>query len=439
MIASNRTGAPVNDMTAAGKVRTIETRPLKPRSAVEVPGSKSYTHRTFIAAALSGGVCRVTNALRSEDTLLTLEALRRMGVEIHDDGLTFVIRGMDGSLRPCSEPLYLGNSGTSMRLLAGVVILGRGSYTLTGSPRMCERPIQPLLEALGKLNVESRSVHSNGCPPVTIAAGGCRGGRTQIDCGVSSQYLSGLLLSAPCLEQGLVVDVTNGPVSKPYVDMTVDIMNAFGVRLTRRGYEHFEVPGGQSYCAGDYAVEPDVSQAGYFWAAAAVTGAAVKVLGISPGSRQGDLGLARIFQQMGCEVDEDGDGICVTGGDLTAVSVDMGDMPDMVPTLAVVAAFARGTTVMRHVAHLRAKESDRLAAVARELGRMGIETAVGPDELRVVGGTPHAAAVETYDDHRMAMCFSLIAIAGVPIRINDPKCVNKTFPGYWDAFNSICQ
>ena len=418
-------------------MREIAPRPLKPDAAIQVPGSKSCTHRMFIAAALSNGACRVHNPLRSEDTLLTLGVLKQTGIDTRDSGAHIRITGGSGRLGPCDAPLYLGNAGTAMRLLAGTVVLGQGPYTLTGTPRMCERPIQPLVDSLTELGVAVRCANDNGCPPVTIHGGQCRGGRTHIDCSVSSQYLSALMLIAPCLPQGLVIDVTKGPVSRPYIDLTADIMESFGIRLTRDAYDHFEIPGGQAYRAGDYTVEADGSQAGYFWGAAAITGTRVKVKGVTRASRQGDVALAGIFERMGCRVDHEPDGIAVTGGALKAVDVDMADMPDMVPTLAVVAAFADGTSVLRNVAHLRAKECDRLAAVRHELAKMGITTNETGDTLHITGGTPAGAEIDTYDDHRIAMSFAMAGLKTAGVRIKDEACVKKSFPGYWDVFEEL--
>jgi 3-phosphoshikimate 1-carboxyvinyltransferase len=415
----------------------IETRPLKPETSIQVPGSKSYTHRLFIAAALADGPCRIGNPLRSQDTLLTLEALRRMGIRAEDHGRDIVVHGRRGRLGPCDAPIDLGNSGTSMRLLSGVAILGRGEYQFTGSPRMQQRPMQALLDGLGRLGVDARALNRDGCPPIVIPGGYPAGRHTAIDCGTSSQYLSALLLTAPCLPQGLAIDVTQGPVSRPYIDMTVDIMRLFNIDLERDGYTRFEVPGGQTYRSGDHSVEPDGSQAGYFWAAAAITGTRVKVRGVTPASRQGDVGLADLLGRMGCRVFHEPDGTAVAGGDLTAVTVDMGHMPDMVPTLAVVSAFASGTTKIRNVAHLRAKESDRLAAVSRELAKMGIATHCGPDELHVYGGRPRGAEIHTYDDHRIAMSFAVAGLKVPGVIITGESCVNKSFPDFWEVFKGL--
>jgi len=422
-------------------MRTIELKPVKRAAAIQVPGSKSYTHRTLISAALSDGTCRVHNPLRSEDTLLTLKALGQMGISMEDqpDGRPdrIEIHGRNGRFSPVTRPIDFRNSGTSMRLFGALAVLGEGPYMLTGTKRMCERPMQALLDSLVQLGVPAHSMGRNGCPPVVIVGGQCKGDRTSIDCSVSSQYLSALLLIAPCLPAGLTIDVSHGPVSKPYIDMTVDIMAAFGVDLRREAYARFEVPGGQTYRAGDYTVEPDGSNASYFWAAGAITGARVKVLGVTGASRQGDVGLVNILEQMGCQVEHEDDGIAVTGGALRAVTVDMGHMPDVVPTLAVVAAFAGGTTVIRNVAHLRAKECDRLSAVACELGKMGIEARALDNELHIVGGTPHEAEIETYDDHRMAMCFAVAGLKVPGIRILNPGCVAKSFPNYWEVFEQL--
>jgi 3-phosphoshikimate 1-carboxyvinyltransferase len=418
-------------------MRIIEPKPVKPAVTIQVPGSKSYTHRTLIAAALSDGTCRVDNPLRSEDTLLTLKALGQMGIPIDAQPDRIVVHGQSGRFSPVTQPIDFRNSGTSMRLFGALAVLGEGPYMLTGTKRMCERPMQALLDSLVQLGVPAHSLGRNGCPPVVIVGGRCPGDRTTIDCSISSQYLSALLLIAPCLPRGLIIDVSQGPVSKPYIDMTADIMAVFGVNLQREGYTHFKVPGGQAYGAGDYAVEPDGSNASYFWAAGAVTGARIKVGGVTAASRQGDVGLVKVLEQMGCRVEREDDGIAVTGGALKAVTVDMGHMPDVVPTLAVVAAFAEGRTVIRNVAHLRAKECDRLAAVASELAKMGIEARALDNELHIVGGVPQGADIETYDDHRMAMSFAVAGLKVPGVQIQNPDCVAKSFPNYWEVFEQL--
>ncbi len=404
---------------------------------VSVPGSKSYTHRSLIAAALADGVCELSNCLDSEDTRLTRRALSSMGIVIEERDGVVVVYGTRGELSACSEPIYLGNSGTSMRLLAGVAAIGKGVYTLTGTERMAMRPAADLLDGLKQLGVPARSIEGNGCPPLEITGGHARGGKVNLKCGISSQYLSSLLLVAPYIDEGLEIFVVEGPVSKPYIDLTVEVMNRFGVEVERDGYNYFKVRGGACYRKGNYVIEPDASQASYFWAAGAVTGATVKVLGISPDSRQGDVRFLRILEEMGCSVTRDSDGIAVSGGDLKGVNVDMGDMPDLVPTLGVVAAFAKGRTVIRNVAHLKEKESDRLSAVAAELSKMGIDVAMTGSGLEIVGGKPYGTEIETYDDHRIAMSFAVAGLVIPGIVIRNEQCVAKSFPNFWEVFESL--
>ena len=415
----------------------IEIQPLETVSAaVRVAGSKSHTHRLLIAAGLSDGQCSVLNPLRSQDTELTLNALKQFGVKVREGDGALHLTGTGGRLRAGGE-IFLGNSGTSMRLLTAVAALADGPTVLDGTPRMRERPVGELLEALAELGVGARSVHDNQCPPVALDGGAPAGGLVHVRCGVSSQYLSGLLLMAPCLRDGLDVRVTEGPVSRPYIDMTVAIMEGFGVRVERDGHSRFVVPGGQRYHPGVYRVAPDVSNAGYFWAAAAVTGGTVTVRDTAADTLQGDIRLLDRFQAMGCRVERTDAGIAVAGGPLRAVDVDMGDIPDMAPTLAVVAAFAEGTTVIRNVAHLRAKECDRLDAVATELGKMGIRAETGSDSLRITGGPARGAEIHTYDDHRIAMSFAVAGLRVPGVRILDEHCVAKSFPGFWDVFREL--
>jgi len=420
----------------------IEIKPhsIKPYCEVSVPGSKSYTHRILIAAALSDGVCPIGNALIAEDTRLTRQALEQMGIRIEDaPDSRIIVHGRRGHLHPAADRIYLGNSGTSMRLLAAVAALGRGGLTLYGTQRMAERPIQDLIDALNQLGVPIRSTGRSGCPPVEVRGGPIRGGSVTINCRTSSQYLSALLLIAPYTEKGLDIAVAGGPVSKPYVDMTIDVMNEFGVMVDREKYDRFVVAGRQTYRAGAYTVEPDASQAGYFWAAAAVCGTRIKVKGVVQNSRQGDVQFAQLLAGMGCEIHNAADGITVAGRRLRAAEIDMGDMPDMVPTLAVVAAFAEGTTVIRNVSHLKAKESDRLTAVANELVKMGIQARCGANELIVTGGQPHGAAIETYGDHRIAMSFAVAGLAAPGTSILDENCVEKSFPDFWKVFEGLAE
>jgi len=405
--------------------------------ALNVPGSKSYTHRVLIAAAMTAGECRITNALHSEDTAYTVNALRQMGADIRSEENDLVVRGTGTCFRPSPEEIFLGNSGTSMRLLISTAGLGQGVYHLTGSDRMKTRPVQALIDSLQALGAEVTSVAGNGCPPVRIVGGTLKGGRTVVDCSTSSQFLSSLLLAAPGMSKGLQVEVVKGFVSQPYVDLTLDILKRFGISVQRPAIDVFAVHGGQAYRPGCYAVEPDVSNASYFWASGAITGRTVKVRGIAADSLQGDLGILAMFQAMGCEVHRDPDGIAVTGGRLHGIDTEMGHMPDMVPTMAVVAAYAQGVSTFRNVAHLKAKESDRLAAIIAELARMGISAHSSGTDLTVHGGRPRGAEIETYDDHRIAMSFAVAGLQAPGTCIRDPQCVAKSFPTFWDVFQTM--
>ena len=404
---------------------------------VTLPGSKSYSHRLLIAAALAVGESRITGLLRSEDTLLTRDALRAFGAVIEDDGEAMVVTGTGGKLSACTEPIYLANSGTSMRLLTGIAALGEGETVLTGTPRMGERPIEDLLVAMRQAGVPAVCVNKTLCPPVKVTGGHLTGGDVTLDCRISSQFLSSLLLAGPYAKEGMAVTVSGELVSKPYVEITLDIMERFGVAVTHDHFKTFRVAPNQIYKAGAYHCEPDGSNASYFWAAAAVTGKGVKVMHVTRGSRQGDVGFVDVLEKMGCTVLHEADGTTVTGGDLSAITVDMSLMPDVVPTLAVVAAHAKGTTVIENVAHLREKECDRLGCVATELRKMGIDAVAGESSLTITGGALSGSEVETYDDHRMAMSFSIAGLTTPGVRILDPGCVKKSFPNYWDVFDAL--
>ncbi len=417
-------------------MREIKTGPIRD-TAVSLPGSKSYTHRLLIAASLSKDWCRIHNPLESEDTEHTLRALMRLGVAVEKSAGHIDLKGVGGEFRLVDEPIELGNSGTSMRLLTGIIALGQGRYILTGTDRMKQRPINHLLEALDQIGVAAESLNGNGCPPVRISGGRVTGGKVKIDCSVSSQYLSSLLLMAPLTKEGLTIHVEKGPVSKPYIDMTVDVLNRFGIQIERDGYGKFYVRGDQIYQTGQYVVEPDASQASYFWAAAAITGARIKVINIFQSSLQGDVRFIHVLEQMGCRVAEEKDGIAVAGARLVGIDVDMSDMPDLVPTLAVVAAFANGETRIRNIGHLRDKESDRLRAVKNELNRIGISAKIEADSLIITGGTPTGGEIETYNDHRIAMSFAVAGLRTPGVSIKNEGCVAKSFPEFWQVFDGL--
>jgi 3-phosphoshikimate 1-carboxyvinyltransferase len=413
------------------------SREIKPQDRVHailtLPGSKSYTHRALVAAALADGESLLTNALDAEDTSLTAQALERLGARIdwREDGVR--VKGAAGRWQPVKGPIYLGNSGTSMRFLTALAALGQGEYRLTGSPRLCERPQGELLEALAQLGVKAVSEKGDGCPPV-IVQGGLSGGKARLSGGISSQYLSALLFISPLAPEGAEIEITGDLVSRPYVDLTLEVLGDFGISYYREGYRYFQLPGGQRYLPLDYAIEADASSASYFWAAAALTRGRVTIANLSFDSCQGDVGFVKVLERLGCRVSSGDEGLTVEGGPLQGIEVDMAAMPDLVPTLAVVAAFAQGETVITGAAHLRHKESDRLAAVAAELKKMEISAQETPDGLVITGGEPRGAVIDTYQDHRIAMSFAVAGLRAPGPGIPAPGSGGKWFAELWEFF-----
>jgi 3-phosphoshikimate 1-carboxyvinyltransferase len=420
-----------------GSMKLLHPKSISSQT-VTVPGSKSISHRMLICAALCDGTSHIRNLLDSQDTDLTRQALSCMGAGIARTGAGSVdVTGFAGHPVPFADPIHLGNSGTSMRLLTGIAALGTTPYTLTGDARMCARPMKELLDALTLLGIDARSATPEGFPPVTIQGGLRRGGVTRLDCSRSSQYLSALLMIGPFMAQGVTIELTGPPVSSPYIHLTLDVMKQFDVTARRMDDTTYQVPGGQTYISGTHAVEPDLSNAGYFWAAGAVTGRKIGVAHTGSRSLQGDFRQIYILEKMGCDLFFEKNGVAVQGRALTAVDVDMADTPDAVPAIAVAAAFAKGTTRIRNIAHLREKECDRIDAVASQLNRMGIETAQGDDWLTVTGGTPKGALIHTFNDHRIAMAFAVAGLNVPGMRIENPACVGKSFPGFWDVYDAL--
>lgn len=414
-----------------------------------IPGSKSITNRALILGALAGGGegCELRRILRSEDTEVMMSALVALGFDIQSspcqdsgaapDALTVRIRRPDsGRIFPASSAnLFVGNSGTSMRFLTALVALGRGRYRIDGIPRMRERPIEDLLDALRQLGVNAQSEAQNGCPPVVIESAGLPGGRVRIRGSTSSQFLSGLLMAAPLAAGALEIEVEGALVSQPYVAMTVALMRQFGARLTATA-TGYRIPGGQTYTARSLTIEPDASAASYFFGAAAITRGRVLVPGLGRDSLQGDLRFADVLQAMGCEFRETAAGLELRGGSLRGIDVDMNDISDCVMTLAAVACFADGPTAIRNVAHIRHKETDRLSALATELRRVGAGVQELADGLVIQPAPLHGAAVETYNDHRMAMSLALLGLRVPGIVILNPACVAKTYPRFFEDFQT---
>jgi len=420
-------------------VKFLDLGPIaRVRGTVEMPGSKSISNRVLLLAALADGETRVENLLDSDDTRVMLDALELLGVRIGRDPAT--VRG--GPFPNKSAELHLGNAGTAFRPLTAVLALAGGEYRLSGSARMHERPIGDLVDALRSLGARIDYLGQEGFPPLALHPGAIRRGvplRVRGD--VSSQYLSALLMALPLAGSERVVEVEGELISKPYVEITLNIMRRFGVEVRREGWASFTVPGKRYSSPGRIRVEGDASSASYFLAAGAIGGGPVRVQGVGRSSIQGDVRFTEVLERMGAEISMGEDWIesgPPARGKLKAIDADLNHIPDAAMTAAVAALFADGPSRIRNIASWRVKETDRLAAVASELRKLGAAVEEGADALRV---TPPArlkpATIATYGDHRMAMSFSLAALGGIRVRIEDPDCVAKTFPEYFEALAGI--
>jgi len=406
---------------------------------LRVPGSKSLTNRALVVAALADGPSTLRGALDSDDTRVMVDSLRRLGVEVvHDaDAATIEVPGAGGVMPNDRADLYVGNSGTSLRFLTAMVAVGRGTYKLDGDARMRQRPVADLLQSLNGLGAFTRSDPGTGCPPVTVDADGLQGGFASVRGDVSSQFLSGLLMALPYAQGPTTVEVAGPLVSQPYVAMTLAVMESFGVHINNRKNRRFDIRPAR-YKGRDYPIEPDASAASYFFALAALTGGAVTLEGLGADSVQGDLAFIDVLEHMGCQVRRDAGATTVTGGPLRGVDVDMNGISDTVMTLAVAALFADGVTRIRNVAHIRHKETDRLAALAAELRKLGAAVDEQPDGLVIVPPARVAPArIATYDDHRMAMAFALAGVKAGGVTVLDPGCVRKTYPRFWDDLEAL--
>jgi 3-phosphoshikimate 1-carboxyvinyltransferase len=417
----------------------VEIIPRGPiHATVRPPGSKSITNRALVCAALADGRSQLVGALDSEDTRVMIDALRQLGIGV-DARLpekTIDVEGCGGQIPAESGELYVANSGTTVRFLAALVSLAHGEFRLDGTARMRERPIGDLIESLRQLGVESKAESSGGCPPVVIRAAGLNGGRATIRGDVSSQFLSGLLMAAPYAREPVTLVVEGELVSKPYVSMTLAVMDAFRVNAESVAMREFRLPQ-QHYQGCHYEIEPDASAASYFFGAAAVTGGEVTVQGLSRASLQGDVAFVDVLAQMGCRVMHANDCITLTSGRLKGVTVNMNAISDTVQTLAAVALFAEGTITITGVGHIRHKETDRIGALATELRKLGALVDELPDGLRITPATLRSATIDTYYDHRMAMSLALVGLRQPGIVINDPACTAKTYPSFWDDLASL--
>ncbi|EAR1421276.1 3-phosphoshikimate 1-carboxyvinyltransferase [Salmonella enterica] len=404
--------------------------------AINLPGSKSVSNRALLLAALACGKTVLTNLLDSDDVRHMLNALSVLGINytLSADRTRCDITGNGGALRaPGALELFLGNAGTAMRPLAAALCLGQNEIVLTGEPRMKERPIGHLVDSLRQGGANIDYLEQENYPPLRLR-GGFIGGEIEVDGSVSSQFLTALLMTAPLAPEDTTIRVKGELVSKPYIDITLNLMKSFGVEIANHHYQQFVVKGGQQYHSpGRYLVEGDASSASYFLAAGAIKGGTVKVTGIGRKSMQGDIRFADVLEKMGATITWGDDFIACTRGELHAIDMDMNHIPDAAMTIATTALFAKGTTTLRNIYNWRVKETDRLFAMATELRKVGAEVEEGHDYIRI---TPPAklqhADIGTYNDHRMAMCFSLVALSDTPVTILDPKCTAKTFPDYFE-------
>ena len=410
---------------------------------VDLPGSKSLSNRVLLLSMLAEGTTRIQNLLDSDDVRYMIGALEKLGITLQEtrEKNEISVEGCSGGIPNSDLELMLGNAGTAMRPLTAALTLGQGRYVLDGVPRMRERPIVDLVEGLQQLGAKVRLLNGPPGPPVEILAQGLPGGTARIKGSVSSQFLSAILMAAPGAEKDVTLEIDDTLVSMPYVEMTLALMERFGVHVENRDFQEFHIPGKQTYHSpGDFFVEGDASSASYFLAGAAITGGTVTVHGCGTESLQGDSKFAEVLEQMGAETQWQPHSVTVRGNTLKGVDLDMNRMPDAAMTLAVAALFAEGTTKIRNVYNWRLKETERMKAVTTELRKLGAEVEEGDDYLIIDPPDQiQSTEIETYDDHRMAMAFSLAACGAESVTILDPGCVSKTFPDYFEVLKSVSE
>lgn len=416
---------------------TIEIKPVENINAVvRVPTSKSITNRALIAAALANGVSEIVDFSTADDCQLMIKALGKFGVKIEEIGNKLIVTGTGGKIKAPDADVFVGNAGTTMRFLAGLAALADGSTIIYGDDRMNLRPIGDLTTALEQFGIRTET--NNGYPPVKIYGGKLKGGLVRIDASKSSQFVSSILLVAPYATKDVDLLLSDIVASKPYLDNTTEVMQLFGADVQKKT-NGYHINGSNRYQPTTYLIEGDYSSASYFFAAAAVTGGKVTVQNLNHPSKQGDARFLDVLQKMGCTVIKDVSGIAVVGSPkLSGITIDMNEIPDMVPTLAVIALFAKGKTKIENVAHLRFKESDRLYALATEMRKLGAEVTEFDDGLEIVPkGKYIGVEIETYNDHRIAMSFAIAGLKIPGIKIFNPVCVKKSFPNFWDEFEKI--
>ena len=409
--------------------------------SVVLPGSKSLSNRILLLSMLAEGKTEIQNLLDSDDVRRMVEALETLGIQLEENRAEnlITVSGTSGIIPVKEATLMLGNAGTAIRPLTAAMTLGHGRFVLDGVQRMRERPIIDLINGLSQLGANLRCINGTDCPPVEVIADGLPGGITRLSGAISSQYLTAILLAAPYADKEVQIEITDKLVSVPYVEMTLRLMRSFGVSVNHENFRLFHIPRQTYRSPGNIFVEGDASSASYFLAGAAITKGTVTVKGCGTDSLQGDARFAEVLEKMGAKVEWEPQQVKLTGNSLNGIDVDMNQMPDAAMTLAVAALFASGPTAIRNIYNWRVKETERLQAVSTELRKLGAEVEEGYDYLVIQPPEQiRKAEIDTYDDHRMAMAFSLAACGESPMTINNPGCVSKTFPDYFEVLNGLC-
>ena len=410
------------------------------RGALQIPGSKSIFNRALLLAALAQGETRIDNLLDSEDTQRLRAALAQLGVALRQDGEAMVVTGCAGPLsrQAVSMTLDLGLAGTAYRPLTAALTLGKGAFVLDGVPRMRERPIGPLVDGLRQLAAQIEYLGEPGFPPLRVTGNGLRGGRVTLDGSVSSQFLTALLMAAPLADNPITINITSFTISKPYLTIKLHLIQQFGITIQHKNFQHFHIPKKYYHNPKTLTIKDNTSSTSYFLAAGAIAGPGLTVRGVGSNSVQGDMALVDVLRDMGAKVQVQPTSVTVKPGPLRGIDRDLNALPDAAMTVATLALFAQGVTTIRNIASWRVKETDRLSAMATQLRKVGAGVDEGDDFIAI---TPppalQPAAIDTYGDHRMAMCFSLVALGGAAVTINDPRCVDKTFPTFFDVFESM--
>jgi 3-phosphoshikimate 1-carboxyvinyltransferase len=418
--------------------------PKKPKAVeIEIPGSKSFTNRALLIASLANGESVLKNPLQSDDTKLTKDALEKLGIEIELENYNFIVKGCGGKFKDPEATLYLGNAGTGLRFLTALLTIAPFKSKITGNKRMKERPINDLLKALKQLGAKIQSTNKNGCPPVKTGQNILKGGTAEISGKVSSQFISALLMVAPYAKNDVTVKITDELISKPYVDMTIQIMEDFGVKVERKNENEFFIKSGQKYKAREYKIEGDASSATYFFALSALHNVPITIKNLTTKTKQADIKFLDALKKMGCKIKSDEKEISVNceNGLKPLGEFDCNHMPDAAMTLAAVSIFAEGKTVLKNIESLRVKETDRIKALTKELKKLGVNAKELEDGIEINGNPKKLigdCVIETYDDHRMAMCFSCIATKIPKLHILNPSCVTKTYPDFYKHLRQIC-